>query len=133
MKSPVEESVRTLSRRVQGSSRGPSPTSNLTLRPQRIGDDENIEKMIAASKLKRRISCSVTSAASSGVKQRSRKPPALARTSRYSGQVAAGLTHHPERRNRLPPPGKHFQQRFDGWSLCQAAFPFLADNYDCQS
>src|SRR6185312_7064509 len=44
------------------------------------------EKMIAASKAKRRIGCSVTSAASSGVKQRSRKLPALARTSRYSGK-----------------------------------------------
>src|SRR5713226_9660290 len=44
------------------------------------------EKMIAASKLKRRIGCSVTSAANSGVKHRSRKPPALARTSRYSGR-----------------------------------------------
>src|SRR5229473_6238362 len=42
--------------------------------------------MIAASKLKRRIGCSVTSAANSGVKHRSRKPPALARTSRYSGK-----------------------------------------------
>ena len=44
------------------------------------------EKMIAASKLKRRIGCSVTSAAYSGVKHRSRKPPALARNSRYSGR-----------------------------------------------
>src|ERR1700722_17522354 len=44
------------------------------------------EKMIAASKLKRRIGCSVISAAYSGVKHRSRKPPALARNSRYSGR-----------------------------------------------
>src|SRR5580698_5123070 len=44
------------------------------------------EKMTAASKLKRRIGCSVISAAYSGVKQRSRKPPALARSSRYSGK-----------------------------------------------
>src|SRR3954454_1681495 len=44
------------------------------------------EKMIAASKLKRRIGCNVTSAAYSGVKHRSRKLPALARNSRYSGK-----------------------------------------------
>ncbi len=44
------------------------------------------EKMMAASKLNQRIGCNVTSAANSGVKQRSRKPPALARSSRYSGR-----------------------------------------------
>src|ERR1700743_816398 len=44
------------------------------------------EKMIAASKLKRRIGCSVTSDAYSGVKHKSRKLPALARNSRYSGK-----------------------------------------------
>src|SRR6202022_3713583 len=44
------------------------------------------EKMIAASKLKRRIGCSVTSAANSGGKHRSRKPPAGARNSRYPGR-----------------------------------------------
>ncbi len=44
------------------------------------------ENKIAASKPNRRTGCSVTSAASSGLKQRSRNPPAFSRTARYSGR-----------------------------------------------
>jgi len=58
--------------------------------------------MMAASKFEAAIGCSVTSAASSGVKHRSRKPPALAAQLAVFRQVASGLAHHPQRRHRLP-------------------------------
>ena len=44
------------------------------------------ENRIAASNPKRRTGCNVTSAAHSGLKHRSRKPPAFSRTARYSGK-----------------------------------------------
>jgi len=44
------------------------------------------ENRIAASNPKRRIGCSVTSAAHSGVKHSLRKLPALSRSARYSGR-----------------------------------------------
>jgi hypothetical protein len=49
------------------------------------------------------------------------------------GQVTAGLVHHPERRNWLAPAGQHFEKGLTGGAPCQAAFPSLVDNYDCQS
>ena len=80
------------------------------------------EKMIAASKLKRRIGCSVTSAAYSGVKQRSRKAAGLGAQFAIFGQIAAGLPHHPDRRHLLPVPGKHFEERFGSEILGQEWF-----------
>ena len=71
---------------LSGSSRGPSPSTNQTLRPRASGTTRMSENKIAASKPKRRTGCKVTSVANSGVKQRSRKPPAFARTARYSGR-----------------------------------------------
>src|ERR1700761_3668742 len=71
---------------VSGSSLGPSPASKRTERPSACGTTRMSENRIAASKPKRRTGCSVTSAANSGVKHSLRKPPALARTSRYSGK-----------------------------------------------
>ncbi len=56
------------------------------------------EKMIAASSAKRSSGCSVTSHASSGVCASARKLPARLRVALYSGQVAPGLAHHPDRR-----------------------------------
>ena len=122
-----------LVRRVQGI----EPRSFADFEPdvatQRIGDDENIREddrgveIETADRLQRYFGSEFWCEAEI---EKAAGPGANVAV---FGQVAAGLTHHPERRNRLPPPGKHFQQRFDGWSLCQAAFPFLADNYDCQS
>ena len=59
------------------------------------------ENRIAASKPKRRTGCNVTSAASSGVKHRSRKPPGLFAHRPVFRQIASGLAHHPDRRHRF--------------------------------
>ena len=65
----------------------PFALDELNLLPERIRARSRIsEKTIAASRSNRRSGCSVTSAASAGLRQRSRKEPALARTSRYSGR-----------------------------------------------
>ena len=53
------------------------------------------EKMMMASTPRRRKGWTETSSAKSGVLQTSRKE-CLARISRYSGKVAAGLAHHPD-------------------------------------
>ena len=63
--------------RSAASSRGPSPSTKLTRCPSACGTTRISENRIAASKPKRRIGCNVTSAASFGVKQRSRKPAGL--------------------------------------------------------
>ena len=47
-------------------------------------------------------------------------------------QIAAGLPHHPDRRDGLPAAGKHREERFDGQGLCQVKFPLLDDNFGCQ-
>ena len=56
------------------------------LRPSACGITRMSENRIAASKPKRRIGCSVTSAASFGVKHRSSMPPTVLRTAMYSGR-----------------------------------------------
>ena len=56
-----------------GASCGPSPAAKLTVCPSACGMTRMSENRIAASKPNRRIGCNVTSAASSGVKHRSRK------------------------------------------------------------
>ena len=55
-------------------------------------------KTMAASNGKRRIGCSVASAAISGLRQKAMKSAALARSSRYSGSERPGLAHEPDRR-----------------------------------
>ena len=67
-------------------SRGPKPSSNPTSTPSAIGTTRISEKMTAASKLKRRIGCSVISAANSGFMHIARKEPAFSRSARYSGR-----------------------------------------------
>jgi hypothetical protein len=69
------------------------------------------ENRIAPSKPKRRTGCSVTSAASSGVKHSSRNPPARLRTS-CTREIAAGLPHQPDRRHGLALAVQHIEQRF---------------------
>ncbi len=59
------------------------------------------EKMIAASKSNRRIGCSVTSAASSRREAEIEEAAGLGAELAIFRQIAAGLSHHPERRNRL--------------------------------
>ena len=76
--------------------RGPSSV-NSTSRPIASSGTSRSENRIAASNPKRRIGCSVTSAASFGVLHSSRKLTP-ARTCAVLGQVAPGLAHHPERR-----------------------------------
>ena len=56
------------------------------------------EKTIAASRSNRRKGCSVTSAASAGLRQRSRKEPALALHLPIFREIAPGLAHQPDRR-----------------------------------
>ena len=72
------------------------------------------EKMIAASKLKRRIGCSVTSAAIFRREAQIEKAAGLGAHFAIFRQIAAGLPHHPDRRNLLPAAGKHFEEGFDG-------------------
>ena len=85
-KSAWRASVATCSGESSGSSRGPSPASKRTERPSAWGITRMSEKMIAASKLKRRIGCSVTSAAASGSVASARNPPFSALSARYSGR-----------------------------------------------
>jgi hypothetical protein len=69
---------------------------------ERMGTTRISENKIAASKPKRRIGCKVTSAASLGLKQRSRKVLALFADSPIFRQVSPGLPHQPDRRNVYP-------------------------------
>ncbi len=74
--------------------------------------------MIAASKLNRRIGCSVTSAAYSGVKQQIEKAAGLGAQLAIFRQIAAGLPHHPDRRHlRLPAARQYIDQRLNGGVL----------------
>jgi hypothetical protein len=47
-------------------------------------------------------------------------------------QIAASLTHHPDRWDGLAAARKNLKKWFDGRSLCQVTFPFRCDNFDCQ-
>ena len=67
--------------------------------------------MIAASKLKRRIGCSVTSAANSGRKAEIEEAAGPGTKLAVFRQIAAGLAHHPERRHSLPLAREHFEER----------------------
>src|SRR6266849_1720942 len=71
---------------IVGDKHGPSPASNVSFCPRAWGTTRISENRIAASKPNRRTGWSVTSAASAGLKHKSRNDPALARTSRYSGR-----------------------------------------------
>ncbi len=71
---------------IGGDKRGPSPASNVNFCPSAWGTTRISENRIAASKPNRRTGCSVTSAASRGLKHKSRNDPAFARISRYSGR-----------------------------------------------
>ena len=71
------------------------------VRPSACGTTRISENKIAASKPNRRIGCSVTSAASFGVKHRSRKPPTVFADRHVLRQIAPGLAHHPDRRHGL--------------------------------
>ena len=95
-----------------GSSFGPSPATNATLRPSACGITRISENRIAASKPKRRIGCKVTSAASSGEKQRSRNPPAFSRTARYSGRYRPACRIIQTGGMRLPLAVQYLQERF---------------------
>ena len=68
------------------------------------------EKRIAASTPSLSIGCSVTSAASSGVRQTVRKSVLLAHRP-VLGQITSGLAHDPDRRtlDRLAPAGPEKQ------------------------
>ena len=69
-----------------GSSFGPSPVINLTLRPRAHGTIRMSEKIIAASNPKRSIGCNVTSTAFSGFRQKEIKSGSDARTALYSAR-----------------------------------------------
>jgi hypothetical protein len=86
-KRPVEASISPASFSIDGSSPslGPSPASNQTSWPSARGISRMSAKTMAASNGKRRIGCRVASAAISGLWQKAMKPPALARSSWYSG------------------------------------------------
>jgi len=75
--------------------------------------------MIAASKLKRRIGCSVTSAAYSGVNT-GRETASLGAQFAIFRQIAACLPHHPDRRHLLPAAGQYFEKWLDGGFLGQS-------------
>ena len=87
------------------------PRRNQTLRPSASGTTRISENKIAASKPNRRIGCSVTSAASSGLKHRSRKPPGFLPHRTIFRQIASRLPHHPDRRHRFALALEHAQQR----------------------
>jgi len=80
------------------------------------------EKMIAASKLKRRIGCRVTSAAYSG-EAKIEKAAGLGAQFAIFRQITAGLPHHPDRRHRLPVSGKDVKKGVFGVTLGQALVP----------
>ena len=105
--SPAPRAARRNRRRSRSaSSRGPSPLLERTLWPSASGTTRMSENRIAASKPKRRIGCSVASAASVGrvaeVEERRRLGADLA----IFGQIAAGLAHQPDRRGRLADAGE---------------------------
>jgi len=79
------------------------------------------EKMIAASKLKRRIGCSVTSAA---FRREAKIEEAAGPGAQFAifRQVTAGLPHHPDRRYRLPVAGQYVKEGFCRVTSGQAMF-----------
>ena len=85
---------------------GPSPCTKSNGRPSGCSGKSRSEKMIAASSGKRRMGCSVTSAARSGVRHRS-SIEYLGPQGSVLGHVAAGLAHEPDGSciDRLSPAG----------------------------
>ncbi len=66
--------------------RGPPSSGNAKSTPSADSGSRMSEKMMAASKPNRRMGCSVTSAASSGLRHSARNDPARSRVRRYSGR-----------------------------------------------
>ena len=81
---------------------------------QDIGEDDGGVEVEAADRLQRYFGGEVRREA------QVEKAAGLGADFTVFRQIAAGLAHHPDRRDGLPAAGKHLKERFDGQGLCQA-------------
>ena len=132
MKSPVEASVADLVRCIQRI----KPRAFADLEPniatERVGDDQNIREddrgieVEAADRLQRHFGGEF------GREAQIEKAAGFGADFTVFRQIAAGLAHHPDRRDGLAAAGQDLKEGFDGVGLCQVMFPFLDDKYGCQ-